>query len=142
MLCNHHSVYTDRLSPDHLQQVLELVWEARTKYYSIGLELQLPSDTIDAIEKSSAYRVETIYTEMIKECLKLGLVTQKKLADAVSSRQVGFQYLREDILAAKFTASNIVRCKLIFYNFLELKITILLFLISINSNPNSCSNRW
>ena len=122
-------IHTDRLTPAHLSQVLDLVWEARTKYYSIGLELQLPSDTIDAIEKSRAYRVETIYTEMIKECLKLGLVTQEKLADAVSSRQVGFQYLSTDILAKKFTVSKTQKCKLIFYDYLELKI-ISLFLIS------------
>ena len=104
----------DRLTPAHLSQVQSLVWEARAKYYDIGLELGLPSDAIDAIEKSSSHRVETIYTEMIKECLKLGLVTQKKLADAVSSRQVGYQYLSSDILDRRFKSSNTVRCKLIF----------------------------
>lgn len=114
MSCYHCTICTDRLSPDHLQQVLNLSWEARIKYYNIGLALDLPSNDLDAIERSNNYRVDVVFTEMIKECLRKGLVTQRKLAEAVSSSQVGFLYLHEDILAEKFTASKAARCKLIF----------------------------
>ena len=117
----HCAIYTDRLSPNHLQQVLDLVWEARTKYYNIGLALELPSDALDTIEKSNSYRVEAIFTEIIKECLRRGLVTQTKLAEAVSSSQVSFAYLSSDILAKKFTDSKAARCKLIFMIIKNLK---------------------
>ena len=100
--------YTDKLSPNHLQQVLDLVWDARSGYYNIGLGLDLPSGTIDAIEKSNSYKPSPIFTEMIKECLRQGLLTQEKLAKAVSSPQAGFAYMSDGIL------SQIRRCEFIF----------------------------
>ena len=100
------------------------MWEARTKYYGVGLELGLPSDAIDAIEKSNHHKVEPIYTEMIKECLKQGLVTQKKLAEAVSSQLVDYKRLSDGILAKKFTASKTAPRKS----------------LTPYSSPTSCSN--
>ena len=105
---------TDRLSPNHLQQVLDLVWGARSKYYNIGLGLDLPSDTIDAIASGNSYKPDPVFTEMIKECLNKGLITQEKLSKAVSSQQVGFAYLSNDILTEKFTVPQTPRCEFIF----------------------------
>ena len=106
------AVCADQLSPNHHQEVLNLVWEARPKYYNIGLALELPAGTIDAMEISHSRRVDAIFTEMVGECLRQGLVTQQKLADAVSSPQVSLEYLKEGILAKKFTASKPTQCKL------------------------------
>ena len=105
---------TDGLSPNHLWQVLDLVWGARSKYSNIGLALDLPPDDIDAIVSGNSYKPDPIFTEMIKECLRRGLITQKKLAEAVSSPQVNFAYLSDRILAEKFTASQTPGCKFIF----------------------------
>ena len=104
-------IMTDQLFPNHLQQVLDLVWGARAKYYNIGLGLALPSGTIDAIVSGNSHKPDPIFTEMIKECLTQGLVTQKKLAKAVSSQQVGFAYMSDGILAEKFTAPQTPECK-------------------------------
>jgi hypothetical protein len=104
---------TDKLSPNHLWQVLDLVWEARTKYYNVGLGLNLPASTIDAIESANSYKPDPIFRKVITECLRQGLVTQEKLAKAISSPQVSFAYLSDGILAEKFTAPQTPRCKFI-----------------------------
>ena len=103
---------TDRLSPNHLQQVLDLLWGARSKYYNIGLGLDLPSGDIDAIASGNSYKPNPIFTEMINECFRRGLITQEKLSKAVSSQQVDFAYLSDRILAEKFTAPS--RCEFVF----------------------------
>ena len=106
---------TDKLFPHHLQQVQDLVWDARSAYYNIGLALDLPSAAIDAIVSGNSYRLNPIFMEMIKECLRRGLVTQEKLAKAVSLPQVCFAYLSDCILAEKFTtAPQTPRSKFIF----------------------------
>ena len=108
-------IMTDRLFLYHLRQVLGLVWDARTEYYNIGLALDLPPGDIDAIVSGNSYKPDPIFTEMIKECLRRGLVTQEKLAKAVSSPQVCFTYLSDCILAEKFTtAPQTPRGKFIF----------------------------
>ena len=107
-------IMTDRLFLYHLRQVLGLVWDARTQYYNIGLALDLPPDDIDAIVSGNSYKPNPIFMEMIKECLRRGLVTQEKLAKAVSSPQVCFTYLSDCILAEKFTAPQTPRSKFIF----------------------------
>jgi hypothetical protein len=99
--------YTDRLSLNHLQQVLDLVWDARKQYYSIGLALDLSANTIDVIESANNNMPDPTFRKVITECLKKGLVTQKKLAKVVSSPQVSFAYLSAAILAEKFTAPQI-----------------------------------
>jgi hypothetical protein len=107
--------YTDTLSPNHLQQILDLVWDARTKYYSIGLALDLPAATIDALEGANNKQPDPTFREVIKLCLQKKLVTLEKLAEAVSSQQVGFDYLSDCIL--KLAAPQTPGCKLINYMF-------------------------
>ena len=106
--------HVDRLMMDHFQQVRTVAWPARTKYSSLGIELGLAADTIDAIEKSNSYRVDESFTEIIKACLREGILTQKKLADALSTNPVGFGYLSKEVLAVKFTTPpKVARCKFI-----------------------------
>ena len=109
-------IMTDRLFLYHLRQVLGLVWDARTQYYNIGLALDLPPGDIDAIVSGNSHIMPNpIFTEMINECLRRGLVTQEKLAKAVSSPQVCFAYLSDCILAEKFTtAPQTPRCEFSF----------------------------
>ena len=103
----------DRLTMDHFQQVLNVAWPARTEYSNISIELGLAADFTDAIEKSHSYRVDKCFTEMIKACLRQGLLTPEKLANALSANSVGFGYLSEEILAMKFIALKITYSKLI-----------------------------
>ena len=107
-------VLIDRLTMDHFQQVLNVAWPARTKYSSLGIELGLAADFIDSIEATNRYRVDESFIEMIKACLRQRLLTQKKLADALSTNSVGFGYLSEEVLAVKFTTPpKVTHCKLI-----------------------------
>ena len=89
------------------------MWPARTKSSGIGLALGLAPDAFDAIERSNSYRVDDVFIEMMEKCLRQGLVTQEKLADAVGSKQVSFGYLSEEILAIKFTTVKTACRKLI-----------------------------
>ena len=104
-------LFVDRLTIDHLSKVLNILWPARTRFFNIGLELGLQPATIDEIRKGHNY-INHCFLMMIKECLKQGLISKQKLAEAVSSPQVGFGHLREQILATEFTASKDTRCKL------------------------------
>ena len=104
----------DRLTMDHLQQVVDVAWPARTKYWSIGIELGLAPDIIEEIEKVNHFWVDICFTKMIKVCLRQGLLTQKKLANALSTNPVGFEHLSAEILAVKFTTPpKVARRKLL-----------------------------
>ena len=133
LLLFYFKYHTDKLSPNHFQQILNLVWDARSEYYNIGLGLDLPSGTIDMIEKSNSYKPSPIFTEIIKECLRRGLITQEKFSKAVSSQQVGFAYMSDDILAEKFTAPQTPRCEFIFV----ISWSFILFLIFVDSSTTS-----
>ena len=116
------------------------MWPARTKSSGIGLALGLAPDAFDAIEKSHNYRVDDVFSEMMKECLRQGLVTQQKLADAVSSRQVSFGYLSEEILAAEFTISKTARRKLIFM--IKFYADYYYYYFNSATTSSTCNNSW
>ena len=54
-----------------LQIVMEKMWEAREKWYNIGLCFEIPSSQLDVIKKDSK-DTDEMFTSMIKEWLGRG----------------------------------------------------------------------
>ena len=78
--------------------VRRLVYPARTKWYDIGLELELPVDTLDAIERSRGDDGDHL-RDILKCWLKRDAPTptSKALVDALKSSPVGESRLACDV---------------------------------------------
>lgn len=86
---------------EHFKQVHDAIWDARVQYNNLGLEIGISSDDIDAIAMNMRGIVENIFAEMLKRCLRKG-ISQKKIADALRSKTVGYGHLGKEFLAMKF----------------------------------------
>ena len=101
----------------HLKEVMDAIWDARVQYQNIGIELGVPPDTIDSIAETQRGNVDKCFGEVIRYCLKNG-ISQKRIADALQSRMVGYGHLGEEFLAKKFVKSipqKTEHCKSGFY---------------------------
>ena len=92
--------FPGELSIDDLGDVLEAVWEARAKWYNIGLKLGISVGTLDSIESSNQNSGRCL-TAMIKDWLKNGKPKPSwaQLAKALKSRMVGYAQLAEELPA-------------------------------------------
>ena len=88
----------DVLNVEHLTAVRSKVWDARAKWYDIGLELGIDPGTLDAI-KSNNDNVEDRLREMLRKWLNKidPPPTNSQLAKALESRSVGYCHLAEQI---------------------------------------------
>ena len=75
------------LTEHNLKYLLEDTFDARAKWYFIGLSLDLPLSTLDAMREDMDTSQER-YTEVIKQWLKTGEATMRKLIDALESKTV------------------------------------------------------
>ena len=75
------------------------MWEARSKWYNIGLELGLTVGTLDAIKKSNHCDVDDCFRATLIEWMRNSKLkpTLSSLADALKSPTVGLPHLAEDI---------------------------------------------
>jgi hypothetical protein len=91
-------INTGKLTIDDLGDVLEAVWEARVKWYNIGLKLGISVGTLDSIEATSQ-NPDKCLTAMIKDWLKNGKPKPSlpQLAKALKSRMVGYAQLAEEL---------------------------------------------
>lgn len=81
-----------------MSDVLESVWEARTKWYNIGLKLGIAPDTLDSIE-STSQNPDKCITTMIKNWLRDGKPkpTWKAIDEALRSPMVGYGQLADKL---------------------------------------------
>ena len=88
------------LSIDNFGDVLESVWEARSKWYNIGLKLGISASTLDSIGKATNQNPDDCLTAMIKDWLRNGKPkpTWAAVAKALKSPMVGYEYLAEQLL--------------------------------------------
>ena len=95
------SLYTGSgcLSINDLCDVLELVWEARAKWYNIGLKLGISAGTLNAIKTTNHQNPDDCLTAMIEEWLNNGKPnpTWAAVAKALRSPMVGYGHLAEQI---------------------------------------------
>ena len=75
------------------------MWEARSKWYNIGLELGLSSGTLDAIKQSNHHIADDCFRATLMEWLRNSELkpTLCSLANALKSPTVGLAQLAEDI---------------------------------------------
>ena len=94
-------IYAGELSIDDIGDVLEAVWEARVKWYNIGLKLGISAGTLDSISKANNQNPDDCLTAMIKDWLKNGKPKPSwaQLAKALKSRMVGYAQLIEELPA-------------------------------------------
>ena len=87
------------LSIDDLGDVLEAVWEARAKWYNIGLKLGISVGTLDSINKTANQNPDDCITAVIKDWLKNGKPkpTWAAVAKALKSPMVGCGHLAEQL---------------------------------------------
>lgn len=78
-----------RLLQNHnLVELQNLTWEARTKYYNIGLELGLDATTLDSITQSRYHQVDECFHAVLGACIRKG-ITKAMIVDALKSPTVG-----------------------------------------------------
>ena len=82
-----------------LHSVQVAAWEVRGKWYSCGLALGLPCDTLDAIKETNRGVCDICYTETLKEWLKSAHPppTWCALCSALKSPSVGYVELAEKL---------------------------------------------
>ena len=100
----HRNVYvivlssSDRLEIRDLNEIRSKCWETRTKWFDIGLELNLEISDLEAIQQSHRDNVDKCFTDMIKKWLRTTLrPTQSELIAALRQRIIGFQQLADDL---------------------------------------------
>ena len=59
-----------QLDLDNFRDVQEAIWEARPKWYNIGVRLKLEVSDLDAIDAESGIDLEEKFNRMIKSWLK------------------------------------------------------------------------
>ena len=98
----HTLWFSEKLSINDLQNIQRTVWEARAKWYNIGLELKIDPGTLDVIKGDSDSIADRfrgmLSTWLGRDQLRPSL---SSLAEALCSPIVGYKHLAEQILTQK-----------------------------------------
>lgn len=84
------------LQNNNLAELQKLIWEARTKYYNIGLELGLDATTLESIEQSQHHQVEKCFHAVLDACLRKG-ITKTMIVDALKSPTVSNDMIADQV---------------------------------------------
>jgi hypothetical protein len=89
------------LSINDLRDVLRAVWEARVKWFNIGLELGVSPGTLNAIKKNNSQDPDNCLTAMLEYWLNNGepKPSWAAVANALKSPIVGYAQLAEELHA-------------------------------------------
>ena len=95
----HKLWFSEELSIDDLQKIQNAAWEARAKWYNIGLELKIDAGTLDVIDRDSD-RTDDQFRHMLSIWLRRDQPrpTRSLLARALRSPTVRYEHLAEQIL--------------------------------------------
>ena len=86
------------LNINHLVHILRTTWEGRNEWRSIGVELGIPPDTLEAISRDHPQSINDCFLEMISEWLRnSGGPTWEDLISALKSPLVGLQPLATEL---------------------------------------------
>ena len=104
----------DILRLKDLGQIQHIIWEARTKWMNIGLELKLHPTDLEAIGQKFPNNPDSCFREMLTECLKKStdkFPTWNDIAVALKKKTVSCEYLANKVeqLAKKYTVDSIVQ---------------------------------
>ena len=87
------------LSINDLGDVLEAVWDARVKWFNIGLKLGVSVSTLNAVKKNNNQDPDDCLTAMLEYWLNNGKPKPSwaELAKALKSPMVGYAQLAEQL---------------------------------------------
>ena len=86
------------MSPNDLRRVQDIIWEARTKWYNLGLGLDITPDSLDSIELANQQNPDRCFRAMLTKWLREHhQPTWSALAEALKSPSVGLTHLAEEI---------------------------------------------
>ena len=90
------------LATSDLRKVYKAAWDARIKWYNVGLELEMDSATLDTIEGEKSH-IDDRFRAMLTTWLRTAKPrpTLTALAEALQSPTVGCGHLTEQILSLK-----------------------------------------
>ena len=81
-----------------LRRVQNTLWDARTQWYNLGLDLDISPDSLDSIELANAGNPERCFRAMLTKWLReYHRPTWSALAEALKSPSVGLSHLAEEI---------------------------------------------
>ena len=82
-----------------LRRVQNTLWEARTQWYNLGLDLDIGPDSLDSIELANSGKPDRCFRAMLTKWLREHhRPTWSALAEALRSPSVGLSHLAEDII--------------------------------------------
>ena len=98
---------TDNLTIDDLSEVLNEIWDARSKWKLIGLQLHFKMTDLEPIEMTRKGAVDECFIEMLTLWLRRAdpPPTWSALVAALKRRMVGFQDLAKQV-ESKFLQSS------------------------------------
>ena len=85
------------LGPNDLRIVQRILWEARTQWYNLGLELDITPDSLDSIQLANQNPDRCFRAMLTKWLREHQRPTWSALAEAVRSPVVGLGHLAEEI---------------------------------------------
>lgn len=85
------------LSIDCLRHLLNKVWSANSKWYYIGLGLELSSDELDSISSKERQQPGECFTEVLKKWLKKQNPRKSQLVGALRQPCIGYEQLAENL---------------------------------------------
>ena len=93
------SCATGCLEINDLRAVQRAVWDARSKWYDVGVELLVSPDTLDVIEEDKRGVCDTCFREMLKEWLRRPKPrpTWVELAEALRAPTIGYGHLADKL---------------------------------------------
>ena len=99
--------------PANLSKVRNVIWDAKTEWYDLGLELNLSESTLQTIKKDNPTDVKACFREMLSKWLKMvdPLPSWEGLLEALKKPCVGHKNLamkiaREHQIYLAGTVSN------------------------------------
>ena len=96
------------LVPDNLKDIQDLVWDARTKWSNLGLELGIKIGDLEVIEQNCKSDIETCFKNMLLMWLRMvdPLPTWDSLVSALGKSSVGRKDLAENIRKKYIVSSD------------------------------------
>ena len=87
------------LVPDNLKDIQDLVWDARTKWSNLGLELGIKITDLEVIEQKSRSDIDTCFKKMLLMWLRMvdPLPSWESLISALGKSSVGRKDMAESI---------------------------------------------
>ena len=98
------------MEQNDLGLLLEELLDVQTKWYNLGLQLDLPVSTQDRIKTQFSDPREQLL-EMLKTWLRTGYQSWKTLTDALRNRNVGESQLADDLEAKYCLVEDILESK-------------------------------